>query len=340
MNLSVKSGAAWADVWDRARSAAPEAFDTDRIRNLIDSDWVASGVPGEHVTPVDGSAIPGPPRIDHDTAIEAVRHAAVQHKAWSVTDLDERKARVSAAVAELRRAPRHRSRCSSPGRSASRGGWPAPTSTAGWTASDWYVGQIERQLDGRTPLPGPVSNIASWNYPTGARSTPSSSRCSPATPSWRRRRARAAFTCLTLAHALMRREGAARDASVSVGGRQAASATSSSAARVSALSPRRRRRGDRPQGRFVSFSPTPAARGTCSSRRGSTPGAYGTARSGTRRRRTSRRASSTPSSAAPLTRATWCAGAIGSPEFLAMYLGGDGGAALRAPRSPWPGDDD
>ena len=34
----------------------------------------------------------------------------------------------------------------------------------------WYLGQIERQLvmpDGRQrkPLPGPVSNIASWNYP-------------------------------------------------------------------------------------------------------------------------------------------------------------------------------
>ena len=29
----------------------------------------------------------------------------------------------------------------------------------------WYLGEIGRQLGGRNPLPGPVSNIASWNYP-------------------------------------------------------------------------------------------------------------------------------------------------------------------------------
>jgi acyl-CoA reductase-like NAD-dependent aldehyde dehydrogenase len=29
----------------------------------------------------------------------------------------------------------------------------------------WYVDESDRMLDGRAPLPGPVSNIASWNYP-------------------------------------------------------------------------------------------------------------------------------------------------------------------------------
>ena len=29
----------------------------------------------------------------------------------------------------------------------------------------WYLTEIDRMVDGRTPLPGPVSNIASWNYP-------------------------------------------------------------------------------------------------------------------------------------------------------------------------------
>lgn len=29
----------------------------------------------------------------------------------------------------------------------------------------WYVDNIDAMLEGRTPLPGPVSNIASWNYP-------------------------------------------------------------------------------------------------------------------------------------------------------------------------------
>ena len=29
----------------------------------------------------------------------------------------------------------------------------------------WYVDGIEPMLAGRAPLDGPVSNIASWNYP-------------------------------------------------------------------------------------------------------------------------------------------------------------------------------
>jgi hypothetical protein len=74
--MIVKPGTEWEDVWARARAAAPEAFDADRIRNLIGGNWVTSGVPGQHVTPVDGSVIPGPQRIDHDTAIDAVRYAA------------------------------------------------------------------------------------------------------------------------------------------------------------------------------------------------------------------------------------------------------------------------
>ena len=30
---------------------------------------------------------------------------------------------------------------------------------------NWYVDNITPMLDGRRPLYGPVSNIASWNYP-------------------------------------------------------------------------------------------------------------------------------------------------------------------------------
>jgi acyl-CoA reductase-like NAD-dependent aldehyde dehydrogenase len=29
----------------------------------------------------------------------------------------------------------------------------------------WYLGEIEAMVGDRTPLDGPVSNIASWNYP-------------------------------------------------------------------------------------------------------------------------------------------------------------------------------
>ena len=102
MTLSLKPGTAWADVYARARAIAPEAFDADRILNLAGGVWKRSGEPGEHVTPVDGTLIQGPPRITHDDAVTAVRQAADEHKVWGAVDLDERKARVKAAVDEMR----------------------------------------------------------------------------------------------------------------------------------------------------------------------------------------------------------------------------------------------
>ena len=80
------------------RAAAPEAFDADRILNLHGGDWQRSGVPGEHVTPVDGTPVQGPPRVTHDEAAAAVAHAHREHDAWTGVDLDERKARVQSAV--------------------------------------------------------------------------------------------------------------------------------------------------------------------------------------------------------------------------------------------------
>ena len=94
MALSLKPGTSWNDVYGRARALAPEAFDEDRAFNLIGGDWKRVGALSTHITPVDGSLIPGPPRIDHDEAVAAVEHAAREHKAWGDVDLDERKARV------------------------------------------------------------------------------------------------------------------------------------------------------------------------------------------------------------------------------------------------------
>ena len=206
MSMSVKAGAAWEDVWNRARAAAPEAFDTDRLRNLIGGEWESSGVPGDHVTPVDGSAIPGPPRIDHDTAIDAVRHAAVEHKTWSATDLDERKARVSAAVAEMRE---HRDTLAlllaweigKPWRLA------CADVDRGLDGVDWYVQQIERQLEGRKPLPGPVSNIASWNYPMSVQVHAELVQLLAGNAVVAKTPSQGGFHTLTLAHAFIRRAG-------------------------------------------------------------------------------------------------------------------------------------
>ena len=46
MTLSLKPGTSWADVYARARAIAPEAFDADRILNLLGGEWRRTGVTG------------------------------------------------------------------------------------------------------------------------------------------------------------------------------------------------------------------------------------------------------------------------------------------------------
>ncbi|HTR71202.1 MAG TPA: aldehyde dehydrogenase family protein [Mycobacteriales bacterium] len=204
MSLSLKPGTSWDDAYARAAAAAPEAFDADRILNLIGGEWQRIGDPGEHSTPLDGSPIQGPPRIGHDEAVTAITQAADEHKAWGAVDLDERKARVTAAVEEMRE---HRETLAlllvweigKPWRLAC-----ADVDRA-LDGIVWYVDQIERQIAGRTPLPGPVSNIASWNYPMSVQvhaelvQTLAGNAVVAKTPS------QGGFHTLTLAHAIMRR---------------------------------------------------------------------------------------------------------------------------------------
>jgi len=97
----LKPGTSWAETYARCVSVAPEAFEPDRILNLIGGDWARVGRPGDHVTPVDGSPIQGPPRVDRATAEQAVRDARQAHDDWSKVDLDERRERVTRAVDEM-----------------------------------------------------------------------------------------------------------------------------------------------------------------------------------------------------------------------------------------------
>jgi len=41
MPPQLEPGTAWADVWARARSVAPEAFESDRTLNLMNGEWLA-----------------------------------------------------------------------------------------------------------------------------------------------------------------------------------------------------------------------------------------------------------------------------------------------------------
>ncbi len=102
MTLLLKPGTDWQSVTDTARRLAPEAFDSDRIRNLIGGSWLAVGATGKHVNPVDQSPILGPPRVDHDTAVTAVADSVRQHHEWASVPLDERVTRVRAALDGLR----------------------------------------------------------------------------------------------------------------------------------------------------------------------------------------------------------------------------------------------
>ena len=101
MTLQLKPGTSWDDTYARCLAAAPEAFTPDRLLNLVRGEWHAVGTPGEHSTPLDGSPIPGPPRIGVEEAAAAVDFAVTEHRGWSATPLDERRARVLAAVEAL-----------------------------------------------------------------------------------------------------------------------------------------------------------------------------------------------------------------------------------------------
>jgi acyl-CoA reductase-like NAD-dependent aldehyde dehydrogenase len=162
--LHHKPGTRWDHVWARARAAAPEAFDAHRAANLLCGEWHHVGEVLPHPLAVDGTVIPGPPRIDHDTAVAAVAHAVRVDREWSRTPLDERRRRVATAVGLLRE---HRDTIAMLLMWEIGKPWRIACADVDRCLDgvDWYLAEIERQMHGRAPLSGPVSNIASWNYP-------------------------------------------------------------------------------------------------------------------------------------------------------------------------------
>ncbi|MGW0788632.1 aldehyde dehydrogenase family protein [Streptomyces sp. NPDC002911] len=162
--LTLKPGTAWQDAWQRCLTTAPEAFQDDRARNLWAATWHPDGRTLPATSPVDNTSITGPPRLDAAAARQAVRASLDQHRAWRHIPLPERRARVSATLDAL---TEHREllalllvwEIGKPWRLAQ-----ADVDRA-IDGVRWYVDHSDRLLAGRTPLAGPVSNIASWNYP-------------------------------------------------------------------------------------------------------------------------------------------------------------------------------
>ncbi|MEM1423454.1 MAG: aldehyde dehydrogenase family protein [Planctomycetota bacterium] len=206
MALVLKEGASWGEVYARAMGAAPEAFDRDRIRNLVVGEWLRTGEPGEHRNPVDNEPIEGPPRVNRDEAIAAVRATVERHAEWSSVGLDERRDRVARAVAAMRG---HREllalllvwEIGKP--------WKLACADVDRCLEgvEWYVAEAERQLEGRKPLDGPVSNIASWNYPMSVQVHAELVQMLAGNAVVAKTPSQGGFHCLTLAHALMAREG-------------------------------------------------------------------------------------------------------------------------------------
>lgn len=206
MTLHVKKGAEWSSVYAAARALAPEAFDENRINNLAMGKWLSVGTPSDHVNPVDQSAIAGPPKVDHQTAIDAVSDAARQHAAWGKVELDERKVRVSAALAGLRIA-----RDTIAMLLAWEIGKPWKLACADVDRCidgvEWYLGEIDRQMEGRHPLSGPVSNIASWNYPLSVLVHAELVQMLAGNAVVAKTPSQGGFHALTLAHAVMAKAG-------------------------------------------------------------------------------------------------------------------------------------
>lgn len=206
MGLHIKPGTDWASTYAQATRLAPEAFDATRINNLVMGEWQNIGTPGEHVNPVDQMPIPGPPRINHDEAVAAVADAVRQHKEWAKVDLDERKVRVSQALDGLREV-----RDTIAMLLVWEIGKPWKIACADIDRCidgvEWYLTQIDRQMDGRKPLSGPVSNIASWNYPLSVLVHAELVQVLAGNAVIAKTPSQGGFHALTLAHAMMARAG-------------------------------------------------------------------------------------------------------------------------------------
>jgi len=206
MSLTLAPGTAWNDVLARVAAAAPEALTADRLRNLYAGRWHDVGTPAELRTPVDGTLLTHLAKVDAGIAAEAVRAATAGHARWSATPLAERKARVAAAVEAL---TVHRDllaltlawEIGKPWRLAR-----ADVDRA-LDGVRWYAEQIDRQVAGRDPLPGPVSNIASWNYPMSVLVHAELVQLLAGNAVIAKTPSQGGAVCLTLAHALMARAG-------------------------------------------------------------------------------------------------------------------------------------
>lgn len=159
----------WTAVLTSARAVTPEIFVGSRLASLIGGRWTATGAIRELRTPVDGSPLIEAHQADLRQADDAVGAAVAQHARWTVHPLAVRRDRVQFAIAAMRS---HQELLAKLLMWEIGKPWRLAVSDVArcLDGAEWYVEQIGRMLresDGtnRLPMPGPVSNVASWNYP-------------------------------------------------------------------------------------------------------------------------------------------------------------------------------
>ncbi|MBC7795764.1 MAG: aldehyde dehydrogenase family protein [Pyrinomonadaceae bacterium] len=148
----------------QVKNITPEIFDSEgQFLNLVEGEWKFAGKQRDFISCVDGSNLGALPMLDRETTLKAVEFASAEFRAWSKTDLDERKRRVNDCLALLTENVELIAKLLM---------WEiGKTYKLAFTDIDrcidgvkWYVENIEPMLQNRTPL-GLISNIASWNYP-------------------------------------------------------------------------------------------------------------------------------------------------------------------------------
>jgi acyl-CoA reductase-like NAD-dependent aldehyde dehydrogenase len=213
-DLHVPESLTWSAVSARVRDRVGEAFADDGPANLIDGEWRAVGTPSEQTSPNDGASLGTMLKVDSATATDAVQRAAQTHRSWADTELDERRRRVSAALDAMEEARDDLAlllawEIGKP--------WKMASSDVDRCLSGvrWYVDEIEgmlsRDVEGapakRVPLEGPVSNIASWNYPMSVQVHAELVQLLAGNGVVAKTPTQGGWMTLTVAHALMAREG-------------------------------------------------------------------------------------------------------------------------------------
>jgi acyl-CoA reductase-like NAD-dependent aldehyde dehydrogenase len=154
----------YAGLLAQTKQVTPEVFTQDgAFLNLMEGRWQEPGQAKAFHSPIDGTFLGSLPMLDNATARRAVQAAKTEAAAWAATGLDERRAKVQAALDLLRPQVELIGKLLM---------WEiGKTYKLGFTDIDravegvqWYVDNIEGMLGDRKPL-GLVSNIASWNYP-------------------------------------------------------------------------------------------------------------------------------------------------------------------------------